>query len=78
MSNTTVKHTPGQAITRASVMNFWTRELNSGRRTYRDDSGEKEYTQMGEDAAAHFGILSEDGQSEIEMQMFDWAVEMIF
>lgn len=65
-------------ITRTSVMNYWTRELNSGRETYKDECGEKQYTKMGEDAAIHFGIASETAQSDIEKDIFEWATEMTF
>jgi hypothetical protein len=80
MENKTLAKTNqnSRTISRTSVMNFWTRELNSGRETYRDESGEKNYTQMGEDAAEHFGVLSIDGQSDIEKDIFDWATELVF
>lgn len=65
-------------ITRTSVMNYWTKEINSGRETYKDECSDKDYTKMGEDAARKFGVLSNNGQSDIELQIFEWATEMIF
>lgn len=59
-------------------MNYWTNELNSGRETYKTDNGEIDYTYMGEDAARYFGIDSENGQSEVEQDIFEWATEMTF
>lgn len=59
-------------------MNYWTRQINSGAETYKDDVGEKDYTYMGEDAARHFGVESETGQTDIEKDIFEWATEMIF
>lgn len=65
-------------LTRTSVMNFWTRQLNSGKETYKDECGEKQFTRMGEDAAQHFGIATDQGNSAVEQDIFDWATEMIF
>jgi hypothetical protein len=67
-----------KTITRTSVMNYWTRQLNAGKETYKDDCGEKDYTKMGEDAAEHFGVLSENGETEIEQEIFAWATEINF
>jgi hypothetical protein len=67
-----------KSITRIAVLNFWTRELNSGRETYKDECGEKDYTLMGEHAAEHFSVESEQGNSEIEQDIFQWTTELIF
>lgn len=67
-----------EQITRTKVMNYWTRQINSGKETYKDECGEKQYTKMGEDAADHFGVMSDNGQSDIEKDIFDWATELIF
>lgn len=65
-------------ITRASVMNFWVRQLNSQREVYRDECGEKQYTLMAEQAAEHFDIATENGQSPLEEDIAQWATEMHF
>lgn len=62
-------------ITRPSVMNFWLRNLNKNKEMYVDDAGELNITLLGEEAAEHFGVMSDNGQTEIEQQLFDWAVE---
>ena len=65
-------------ITRTKVLNYWTRQINSGKETYKDECGEKDFTRMGEDAAEHFGVMSDNGQTDIEKDIFDWATELIF
>lgn len=65
-------------ITRELVMNYWTSQVKAGKETYTDTAGEIDYTYMGEDAAWHFRVDTEDGQSEIEKNIFEWATEMIF
>lgn len=62
-------------VTRIAVMNFWRDQITNKVDTYQDSSGEWEYTRMGEEAAAHFDVMSEDGQTEIEQKIFDWAIE---
>ncbi len=59
-------------------MNYWTSQINAGKETYKDDCGNIDYTYMGEDAARHFGIESDNGQSPVEVDIFEWATEMIF
>lgn len=61
-------------ITRASVFNFWNRDIQKYPAQY-IDCGEFITTTMGEEAAEHFGCMTDDGQSEIEREIFDWAVE---
>lgn len=65
-------------ITRTAVMNYWTRQINAGKETYKDECGEKDFTRMGEDAAQHFGVLSDNGDTDIEQDIFDWAQQVIF
>lgn len=67
-----------RTITRTSVMNYWISQINSGRETYKTECGDNDYTYMGEDAARHFGISSENGQSEVEQDIFEWATELTF
>lgn len=67
-----------KTITRASVLNFWNDELRSGRETYKDNSGEKDYTYMGEQAAVNFNVETEQGNSAIEQDIFQWALELNF
>jgi len=62
-------------ITRESVMNYWVNQLNSQKETYKDDCNEWNTTYMGEVAAIHFNVASDDGNTEIERDIFDWAVE---
>ncbi len=64
-----------KSITRASVMNFWVREINKDNEGYIDECREFNTTYMGEMAAEHFGVLSEMGDTEVESEIFDWAVE---
>lgn len=64
-----------KTITRASVMNFWVRALNKDSKGLIDDCREFNTTQMGEDAADHFDVMTDNGDSEIEREIFDWAVE---
>jgi hypothetical protein len=64
-----------KTITRESVMNYWVNQLNSQKETYKDDCNEWNTTYMGEQAAEHFGIMSEEGNSPLEQDIFDWAVE---
>ncbi len=63
-----------KTITRTSVFNFWNRDIAKYPKQY-IDCGEFDTTMMGEEAAEHFECLTEDGQSEIEREIFDWAVE---
>ncbi len=66
-------------INRTIVLNYWTRQINAGKETYRDPlTNEKDFTKMGEDASSYFGVLSENGQTDIEQQIFEWATELIF
>lgn len=67
-----------QIITRAMVMNYWTRQINSRKETYKDECGEKDYTRMGEDAARHFEVATDTGDTNIEHDIFDWATELHF
>lgn len=63
-----------KTITRASVFNFWLRDISKSPNIY-IDCGEFNTTVMGEEAACHFDCDTEMGQSDIEQQIFDWAVE---
>lgn len=62
-------------LTRASVMNFWSRDIAKNNADYIDDCNEFNTTVMGEHAAEHFGVMSEDGNTPVEQDIFDWAVE---
>jgi hypothetical protein len=64
-----------KVITRESVMNYWVRQLNSQKETYKDECNEWNTTLMGEQAAEYFGVDSEMGNTPIEQDIFDWAVE---
>lgn len=64
-----------EKVTRTAVMNFWKDQTINQKNSYQDSSGEWEYTRMGEEAAAHFGVMSDDGQTDIEQNIFDWATE---
>jgi hypothetical protein len=63
-----------KTITRASVMNFWVRDIRKNNADY-IDCGEFNTTAMGEMAADHFDVMSDDGNTPIEQNIFDWAVE---
>lgn len=62
-------------ITRTSVMNFWSRDIAKNNADYFDSANEFDTTVMGETAAEHFGVSSADGNTAIEQDIFDWAVE---
>lgn len=64
-----------KTITRASVMNFWNRDIVKNNADYIDDCDEFNTTVMGEQAAEHFGVMSDNGDTDAEQQIFDWAVE---
>jgi hypothetical protein len=40
-----------------------------------DDCGEFNTTVMGEAAAEYFGLMSDEGNTPIEQDLFDWAVD---
>jgi hypothetical protein len=61
-------------ITAASVTNFWIRDIRKNNADYMD-CGEFNTTMMGEMAADHFGVATEMGNSAIEQDIFDWAVD---
>jgi len=61
-------------ITSAAVSNFWTRTMLKNIDTW-IDCGEFNTTAMGEDAAVKFGVASDMGNSAIEQDIFDWAVD---
>ena len=75
MSYTLYIFTSWESITRASVMNFWTRDISKNNADYIDDCNEFNTTVMGEQAAEHFGVMSENGNTAVEQDIFDWAVE---
>lgn len=55
-------------------MNFWIRAIVKDPSIY-IDCGEFNTTAMGERAADYFGCMTDDGQSDIERDIFDWAVD---
>jgi len=64
-----------KTITRESVMNFWNRDIAKNNADYIDDCNEFNTTIMGERAAEHFEVMSDNGNTAIEQEIFDWAVE---
>jgi len=64
-----------EQITKNAVMNYWQSQVSIDQEKYLDRAGELNYTAMGEDAAEHFGVLSEDGKTDIEELIFEWATE---
>lgn len=67
--------TSTSAPTRTAVMNFWMRDLLKNKSLYFDSANEFDTTAMGEQAADHFKVMTDEGSSDIEQQIFDWAVE---
>ena len=62
-------------ITKKAVMNYWRSQVSIDQEKYINSACELNYTAMGEDAAEHFGVLSEDGKTDIEGSIFEWATE---
>jgi hypothetical protein len=62
-------------ITKNAVMDYWQGQASIDPEKYLDSAGELNYTMMGEDAAEHFGVLSDDGDTDIEESIFEWATE---
>lgn len=61
-------------VTQTAVDRYWFRTIRGSENNWKDSAGEYNTTAMGEDAAQHFHCLSEEGKTEIEQLIFDWAV----
>jgi hypothetical protein len=62
-------------LTKERVFEYW-RDQEYGRRSpYIDDCNEYDTTAMGEDAATYFCVATDNGDSQIEQSIFDWAVD---
>jgi hypothetical protein len=64
-------------VTQAAVFRYWSRQLSDDRNRWQDTVGEYSSTAMGEDAAVHFKCASEEGDTDLEKDIFDWAVDFV-
>jgi hypothetical protein len=62
------------APTKQQVLEFFRKEMNEDPQSYMD-CGEINSTLLAEEAQHHFGVMTEEAQTEIETQIFDWAAE---
>ncbi len=63
-------------ITKEKVCAYWRAEEMKDKNAYKDaNTDERNETEMGEDAQRHFGVETDNGQSEIEQSIFEWAVD---
>lgn len=69
------KYTAAAGLTRERVFEYWFDQEYGRRSPYVDECGEYNSTQMGEDAATYFCVATDNGDTEIEQLIFDWAVE---
>lgn len=63
-----------KTVSRESVYLFWQNDIAKNNADYLD-CGELNTTMMGEQAAEYFGVISETGETAIEQDIFDWAVD---
>jgi hypothetical protein len=62
--------------TKNQCYQYWTQEMKVNPEMYMD-CGEINTTTLGENAAQHFDCMSDEGNSDIEQDIFDWAVDFI-
>jgi len=64
-------------LTKEKVFEHWKNAMNKyGNNVYIENgTDEYDHTYMGEDAAVHFKVSTDSGQSEIETNIFEWAVD---
>lgn len=67
--------TVASTLTRERVFEYWFDQEYGRRSPYIDECGEYNPTQMGEDAAVYFCVATDNGDSKIEQNIFDWAIE---
>lgn len=67
--------TRATGLTRQRVFEYWFDQENGRRSPYIDECGEYNSTAMGEDAATYFCVATDNGDTKIEQDIFDWAVE---
>ncbi|GGA92800.1 hypothetical protein [Puia dinghuensis] len=61
-------------VTQTAVDRYWFRVIRGDEKSWKDSAGEYNTTAMGEAAAEHFHCKSENGDTDAEKNIFDWAV----
>ncbi len=64
-------------VTHNAVFRYWSRQLSDDKNRWQDTVGEYSTTAMGEEAAVHFKCASDQGDTDIEKEIFDWAVDFV-
>lgn len=54
---------------------YWTNEMLRNKEVYLDSCSQLCMTTMSEDAISHFKLETPNGDSDIESNIFDWAVD---
>lgn len=68
-------NSPKPHPTRAQAFTFFQRTFSAQPDAYLDSAHCLLSTQLAEEAQAHFGVLTEQGDSPVESELFDWATE---
>lgn len=67
----------GTNLTKLDIFNYWKYELIKNKNMFLDDCNEYNLTEMGESAQEHFKVNTPNGDSDIESNIFDWAMDFI-
>jgi hypothetical protein len=64
-------------VTHTAIFRYWSREISDDKNRWQDTVGEYSPTAMGEAAAVHFKCASEQGDTQLEKEIFDWAIDFV-